>query len=81
MGPVTHSHWFHWADVGKCSDQTSPFSLWLEFGGVAYLTGEPVIEVCELDLWIMFVHFGAFLMQLKRSFCGSTEDISAPGIN
>lgn len=64
-----------------CLTRPFGFSLGLEFGGVAYLTGEPVIEVCDLDLWIMFVHFGAFLMQLKTSFCGSTEDISAPGIN
>lgn len=62
-----------------CLTRLFGFSLGLEFGGVAYLTGEPVIEVCDLDLWIMFVQFGAFLMQLKH-LCGSTEDISAAGI-
>lgn len=43
------------------------FSLGLEFGGVAYLTGEPVIEVCDLNLWIMFVQFGAFFNAVKTS--------------
>lgn len=50
-----------------CLTRLFGFSLGLEFGGVAYLTGEPVIGVCDLDLWIVFVQFGAFFNAVKTS--------------
>lgn len=49
-----------------CLTRLFGFSLGLKFGGLAYLAGERVFEVSHLDLWIMFVCFGAFLMQLKH---------------